>query len=61
MNITEFNILNSLYNASLGRAQTSFDIETRKAVKDKKSHAKLVKEGLIDKNNGSITKKGIDS
>lgn len=59
MNITEFNILNSLYNASLGRAQASSDLAAKKALKDRPCHADLVRRGLIDPDTGSITGRGM--
>ena len=58
LNTQEFNLLNSLYNASKGRAQASSDIGTRRVLKDKKIYAKLVSDEMIDKD-GAITQKGI--
>ncbi len=59
MNKNEFNILNNLYNGSKGRTSCSFDVANIKAIKDMIAYNELIDEGLISKDNGSLTKAGI--
>ena len=57
----EFNILNALYNASIGRAQGRADICLNHSVQDKKLYADLVECGLINKETGELTRKGLEA
>lgn len=57
----EFNILNALYNASIGRAQGRADICLNHSVQDKKLYADLVECGLINKETGELTQKGLEA
>ena len=55
----EFNILNALYNASIGRAQGRADISLNHSVNNKDAYADLEKRGLISKDTGELSHKGL--
>ena len=57
----EFNILNALYNASIGRPQIRMDIDMNHSVLDKDTYAKLIEQKLINKNTGELSRKGQDA
>ena len=57
----EFNILNALYNASIGRAQGRADIYLNHSVQDKDTYAELIERGLITKDTGELSRKGQDA
>lgn len=59
MNKTEFYILNSFYNGSIGRANCTSDIDNTSALEDKGVFSFLEKEGYID--DGTITPKGTEA
>lgn len=59
MNKTEFYILNSLYNGSMGRSACSYDIEMTRALEDRDAYKKLLQSGLISAQTGGITKTGL--
>lgn len=61
MKKTEFYILNNLYNASIGRAKVSSDLNLNRALKDTSAYYSLVEQGLIDMHSGEITQKGLAS
>lgn len=59
MNYIEFNILNSLYNSSLGRAICMSDIDNNASLKYKKTFNILENQGYIKDN--AITFSGIEA
>ncbi len=61
MTKSEFNILNALYNASIGRAQGRADIDLNHSVQDKKIYADLVDRGLIRKETGELSPTGLEA
>lgn len=61
MNIIEFDILNSFYNGSIGRARCSYDIGVNHAVNDKKALNGLIQSGLISSDGSKITQLGIEA
>jgi len=54
----EFDILNSLYNGSIGRAICSYDIETKNALADNETYRHMIKSGYICENDNSLTELG---
>ena len=54
----EFHVLNSLYEASLGRAQTKADLALNMAVQQREVHKHLIADGLIDQETGELTRLG---
>lgn len=54
----EFHVLNSLYEASLGRAKTKADLALNAAVQLRDVHRNLVADGLIDGKTGELTRLG---
>ena len=54
----EFDILNSLYNGSIGRAICSYDIETKNALADNETYRRMIKSGYICENDNSLTELG---
>ncbi len=61
LNRIEFNILNNLYNASIGRAGIKNDISLSNALRDQVVFNNLVERGLIQAGNGEITEAGLDA
>lgn len=61
MKKTEFYILNNLYNASIGRAKVSSDLNLNRALKDTSAYNSLVEQGFIDIHSGEITQNGLAS
>ena len=61
MKKTEFYILNNLYNASIGRAKVSSDLNLNRALKDTSAYNSLVEQGFIDMHSGEITQNGLAS
>ena len=57
----EFNILNALYNASIGRTQGRADIYLNHSVQDKNKYNGLVEQQLIKKDTGELSCKGLDA
>lgn len=57
----EFNILNALYNASMGRAQGRVDVCLNQSVKDRDAYSRLVEQGFIIGDTGELTDKGRSS
>ena len=57
----EFYILNNLYDASLGRAQNRTDLFLSHALRSAESFAELTEKGLIDKQAGTLTPKGLEA
>ena len=57
----EFNILNALYNASMGRAQGRVDIFLNQSVKDRDAYSRLVEQEFIVGDTGELTDKGRNS
>lgn len=55
----EFYVLNSLYNGSMGRAACSADIETKRALRNRKIYNNLVKAGLVSRENDRLTDAGM--
>ena len=56
----EFNILNSLYDASLGRAKSTLDISLGRGFRSK-DYEQLVQAGQIDDTTGLLTPKGMEA
>lgn len=54
----EFDILNSLYNGSIGRAICSYDIETKNALADNETYRRMIKSGYICEKDNSLTELG---
>ena len=61
MTKTEFSILNSLYNGSLGRPACSYAIGETKALTDQDAYNRLVLSGHIDPDTGRLTQAGQDA
>lgn len=57
----EFNILNTLYDASLGRARSSVDVALSRALSSKTAWDHLLAQGFIDEEKRSLTKSGYDA
>lgn len=57
----EFNLLNSFYNGSIGRAGCSYDIENKKALHNQMLLNSMIKLGMISTDGSHITKLGIDA
>lgn len=57
MNRVEFDLLNQAYNASIGRARITKDINLNIAVKDHKTYKQLQREGLLA-SDGALTQVG---
>ena len=57
----EFCVLNSVYDASMGRAQCGADLFAAGALKSRELYASLAERGLIDKIKGVLTEKGEES
>lgn len=55
----EFCILNNLYDASAGRAQSTKDLFLNQAVQNEQATARLTERGLIDAASGELTQEGI--
>ena len=55
----EFCILNNLYDASIGRAQTGMDLSLSRALQRKDLFTRLCEQGLIDSESGEITSAGL--
>ena len=55
----EFCILNNLYDASLGRAQSTTDLFLDHALQDREAYARLCAEGCIDPQSGELTARGL--
>lgn len=60
MNRVEFNLLNQAYNALIGRARITKDINLNIAVKDRKTYKQLQKKGLLA-TNGALTQVGLEA
>ena len=54
----EFYVLNSLYEASCGRARSSRDLTLLRALRSKKVLQRLKHEGLVDMTSGELTPQG---
>ena len=54
----EFNILNALYNASIGRAQGRADIYLNQSVQDKDTYTRLVEQQYICDDTGELSREG---
>ena len=54
----EFYVLNNLYDASLGKAQSNMDISLLRALQDKGTIEKLVNKGMVDNQSGLLTEDG---
>ena len=54
----EFDILNSLYNGSIGRAICSYDIETKNALADNETYRRMIKSGYICENDNTLNELG---
>lgn len=61
MNKTEFYILNSLYNGSMGRASGSADLESTLALADQAQYNRLLDQGMICASTGKLTQAGLDA
>ena len=59
MTLEEFLVLNNLYEASCGRAQSTSDLQLSRALGNKDSYNRLVEEGLIGKEKGELTVEGL--
>ena len=57
----EFDVLNSLYNGSMGRAGCTYDIDRTKSLENVEIYNNLVKAGYISKETGSLTQTGLDA
>ena len=55
----EFNILNNLYEASIGRAQSHSDIALSRALQSKGTLEKLAVKHFVDEENGLLTAEGM--
>ena len=58
MTAEEFAILSNLYDASRGRAQNSCELDLRRALLERKTTEKLIREACIDGRSGMLTEKG---
>lgn len=61
MTRNEFYILNTIYNASKGRAKTTMDLGVNEALADGAAYDRLIHEGYIDRADGSLTQAGIEA
>ena len=59
MTVEEFCVLNNIYNASMGRAQSTMDLGLSRALSDRGIFARLSRQGLTDAATGEITEKGL--
>ena len=57
----EFYILNSLYEASCGRARSSRDLTLLKALRSKVTLQRLKEEGLVESSSDRLTQSGLDA
>lgn len=57
----EFNILNNLYEASLGRAKCTMDIALTHALQSREFYEQLVQKGCIDPDCGMLTNEGLSA
>ena len=57
----EFNILNNLFDASQGRAQSTHDLSMQRAIQNRKAFASLQQKGLIDPETGALSPAGINA
>lgn len=57
----EFNILNNLYEASIGRAQSHSDIALSRALQSKGTLEKLITKSFVEEKSGTITEEGIQA
>ena len=55
----EFNILNNLYEASLGRARSTADLCLKRSLQDKAARKSLREKGYIEAHSGELTEKGL--
>ena len=55
----EFNILNNLYEASLGRARSTADLCLKRSLRDKAARKSLCEKGYIEAHSGELTEKGL--
>ena len=55
----EFNILNNLYEASLGRARSTADLGLKRSLRDKAARKSLCEKGYIEAHSGELTEKGL--
>ena len=55
----EFCILNNLYDASVGRAQSTMDLMLTRALQDRKAYARLCAVGCIDPRSGELSARGL--
>lgn len=61
MTAKEFSVLNNIYNASAGRAQSTMDLELSRALSDRDIFARLAEQGFTDAATGEITEKGLSA
>ena len=58
MTKNEFYVLNNLYDASIGRAQSTTDVFLNRAILSRDTVAQLITKGCIDKSSGELTSQG---
>jgi len=58
MTKNEFYVLNNLYDASIGRAQSTTDVFLNRAILSRDTVAQLITKGCIDKSSGELTSEG---
>ena len=61
MTAKEFSVLNNIYNASAGRAQSTMDLGLSRALSDRDIFARLAEQGFTDAATGEITEKGLSA
>ena len=57
----EFNVLNNLFEASLGRARCSMDVGLTYSLRSRDAHQRLVELGFIDPECGTISRAGLEA
>ena len=58
MTKNEFYVLNNLYDASIGRAQSTTDVFLNRAILSRDTVVQLITKGCIDKSSGELTSEG---
>ena len=61
MKRSEFDILNCLYNGSIGRGSCSYDLNSNKSLRDQEALNNLIKIGFVSQKNSKITELGIEA
>lgn len=61
MTAEEFHVLNNVYDASMGRAQSTKELFLNRAIQNKNTFSRLISQGFVDGLSGELTRDGLDA